>query len=323
METIKNYLEAMFANMPNTESVRKAKEELFQMMEDKYNELISDGVNENTAVGTVISEFGNLDELADDLGLSTEVSEQHTEENVIRRHISLDDAKEYVAAKTKAGFKIGIGVMLCIMSVIGPMLADTIKIPEEIGILIMFGMIAVAVGLFIYTGVTTSQWDFVKKEPCQIDMMTASYLDDEKTKYLGTYALRLTIGVVLCAICWLPVVVLSALSRYTEEFGAMLLFVFVGLGVFLIIYNASIKHSYEELLVVNDPNKVSGNYVKGQAQIEWMNDGVKLMMELYWSVITCAYLIWSFISFQWYKTWIIWPIAAVIHVVLKTCLRKR
>ncbi len=35
METIKNYLEAMFANMPNTEEVRKAKAELLQMMEDK------------------------------------------------------------------------------------------------------------------------------------------------------------------------------------------------------------------------------------------------------------------------------------------------
>ena len=69
METIKSYLEAMFANMPNTPEVKKAKDELLTMMEDKYNEMIADGVNENTAVGTVISEFGNLDELAEDLGL--------------------------------------------------------------------------------------------------------------------------------------------------------------------------------------------------------------------------------------------------------------
>ena len=41
METIKNYLEAMFSGLPNTAEVRKAKAELLQMMEDKYNELIS------------------------------------------------------------------------------------------------------------------------------------------------------------------------------------------------------------------------------------------------------------------------------------------
>ena len=38
METIKSYLETMFANMPNTPEVLRAKQELWGMMEDKYNE---------------------------------------------------------------------------------------------------------------------------------------------------------------------------------------------------------------------------------------------------------------------------------------------
>ena len=69
MDTIKSYLETMFANLPATTEVLKAKDELWGMMEDKYNELISEGKSENEAVGTVISEFGNLDELAETLGL--------------------------------------------------------------------------------------------------------------------------------------------------------------------------------------------------------------------------------------------------------------
>ena len=63
METIKNYLESMFRNLPNTSEVLKAKAELLQMMEDKYTELRREGKSENEAVATVISEFGNLDEL--------------------------------------------------------------------------------------------------------------------------------------------------------------------------------------------------------------------------------------------------------------------
>ena len=43
METIKNYLESMFRNLPNTEEVLRAKSELLQMMEDKYTELIREG----------------------------------------------------------------------------------------------------------------------------------------------------------------------------------------------------------------------------------------------------------------------------------------
>ena len=56
METIKNYLENMFSHLPNTPEVQKAKYELYQMMEDKYNELISEGKSDNEAIGIVISE---------------------------------------------------------------------------------------------------------------------------------------------------------------------------------------------------------------------------------------------------------------------------
>ena len=67
MEAIRNYLETMFLNLPNTPEVYKAKNELWQMMEDKYTELKNEGKSENEAVGTVIAEFGNLDELANSL----------------------------------------------------------------------------------------------------------------------------------------------------------------------------------------------------------------------------------------------------------------
>ena len=51
MEAIRNYLETMFANLPNTPEVLRAKNELWQMMEDKYNELIADGKSDNEEIG--------------------------------------------------------------------------------------------------------------------------------------------------------------------------------------------------------------------------------------------------------------------------------
>ena len=54
METIKNYLENMFSHLPNTPEVQKAKYELYQMMEDKYNELISEGKSDNEAIGIAL-----------------------------------------------------------------------------------------------------------------------------------------------------------------------------------------------------------------------------------------------------------------------------
>ena len=71
MNTIRSYLESMFAKLPNTPDVIKAKCELGQMMEDKYTGLVNEGKSENEAVAQVISEFGNLDELGDVLGISS------------------------------------------------------------------------------------------------------------------------------------------------------------------------------------------------------------------------------------------------------------
>ena len=321
METIKSYIENMFLGMPNTEAVLKAKAELLQMMEDKYNELIAEGLNENTAIGTVISEFGNLDELAEELGLNEEVDLALVEsENANRYHISLEEAKDFIAYRAKSGLMVGMGVFLCIVSVTGVLISELLKISEIIGISLMFGMIAVAVGLFIYNGVSGSRWDHIKKYPCQIDLYTANYLNDEKDRYRSTHALRLTCGIVLCVICWLPTVALSAVK--VEELGAIMLFVLVGIGVLLIVHTNIINGSFDKLLKVNADGTIGATY-RREDEVEYINNTIKLIMDLYWSVISAIYLIWSFITFQWWRTWIIWPIAGIIFAVLKSNLRKK
>ncbi len=102
METIRNYLETMFLKLPNTPEVYKAKNELWQMMEDKYTELKEEGKSENEAVGIVISEFGNLDELANDLGISRFVENQPMPQG---KTLSLDQAKSYLADAGKSAYR--------------------------------------------------------------------------------------------------------------------------------------------------------------------------------------------------------------------------
>lgn len=44
METIRNYIDNLFRSYPHTPKVQKARAELLEIMEDKYNELKSQGV---------------------------------------------------------------------------------------------------------------------------------------------------------------------------------------------------------------------------------------------------------------------------------------
>ncbi|MBR0165122.1 MAG: DUF4097 family beta strand repeat protein [Lachnospiraceae bacterium] len=69
METIKVYLDNMFMNLPREPKVLKAREELEAMMEDKYNEMIAEGKGEHEALGAVISEFGDMKEITQALGV--------------------------------------------------------------------------------------------------------------------------------------------------------------------------------------------------------------------------------------------------------------
>ena len=65
MEAIREYLHNMFLNLPETPQVLRAKAELMEMMEDKYEELMQEGMSEKEAVVRFFSEFGYLVEFSE------------------------------------------------------------------------------------------------------------------------------------------------------------------------------------------------------------------------------------------------------------------
>ena len=73
MDTIDTFLDAMFAPYPATPRLTEARAELHAMMEDAYNDAIAHGKTHNEAVGQVITDFGNLHELAPVLGIAQDI----------------------------------------------------------------------------------------------------------------------------------------------------------------------------------------------------------------------------------------------------------
>ncbi len=194
METIKNYLETMFANIPDTEESRRAKAELLSMMEDKYNELTESGMPKNEVIGTIITEFGNLDEITDTLELNrNDVVHEAYEESkgfslskpqraevidtpVNKRLITLEEANAYVTDKTYSRFALGLGVFLCILAPAGPVLGSGFyeifgsnfisNFFEGIGVTFMFLAVALGVGLIIMSGARRKEWKVLGKATC-------------------------------------------------------------------------------------------------------------------------------------------------------------
>lgn len=63
METIRNYIDTVFLSWPQDEATQRIKSNLLEIVEDKYQELIEQGKSEHEAIGQVISELGNVEEL--------------------------------------------------------------------------------------------------------------------------------------------------------------------------------------------------------------------------------------------------------------------
>ena len=372
MDTIKKYLESMFEHLPKTLEVMRAKDELYSMMEDKYNELISEGKKENEAIGIVISEFGNLDELAEGLGLNKVL------DNIVssdRRYVSRQEADDYVDAAVSRRFMLSLGILLCILSPAGPILLDSVasatglEFFTGIGVAFMFLCAAIGVGFIVFSSYMTKSWSFLRKQPCYIDDETIDYLKTEKEESQTASGMILAVGIMLCIVSVIPVIALNTalnIPIISDGVGPSMLFTLVAVGVFLIVFSSGRNKAYKKLLSLNkkvfaqesmqqfadtssqsscsDPymssntasgesvniERVSGEVVESDNKSksyssyekpEQSSDStekkvknfIRAMVKDYWKSVLCIYIIWSFFTFSWGSSWIIWPLAAIFR----------
>ncbi|MCR4776075.1 MAG: DUF4097 domain-containing protein, partial [Saccharofermentans sp.] len=248
MNTIRNYLDNMFRNLPNTEAVRKAKAELLQMMEDKYEELIREGKTENEAIGIVISEFGNLEELADSLGIGEQVTESADESKPI---LSIDRIKSYLRMINQRALLIPIGVALCICCVASPIIAESLPFELLNGVGGMFTMIAAAVVLFVLAGIRGKDYPEVRRKECSLSVEGAEYVRNERSSFKSSYGMLCSIGIGLCILSILNPIIFDKIPYLNSSLGAAMMFGFIGLGVFLITYAHTKMKGYDRLLELN------------------------------------------------------------------------
>ena len=314
METIKNYLESMFRGLPLTEKVMKAKSELLQMMEDKYTELIRSGKTENEAVGEVIQNFGNLEDLADDLGIK-DVLHQTKYSDVSRRKLSFEEVTEYLERTKKSAAMRAAGIMLCIICVIFPIMADAMRINDIIGVVLMFLSVGLGVVLIVTANSLMEGWRFIRREPCSIDAVSIDYLKNRNRDFMPSYSVMHSVGILLCILCFIPAVIFDEFGgHFWDNLSGAMLFVFVGFGVFLIVYSNLIKKIFSRLLGINDQTEF---YEPEEKRVERIkNPTIRAIMMCYWPVVTCIYLCVSFLTFKWHMTWLIWPIAAAVNTII-------
>ena len=202
METIKTYLDNLFSSLPKSEEVIKMKEELLCNMEDKYNELKEEGKTENEAIGIVISEFGNIDELLNELNITpNNESEKNNNFPVLNKDFILN----YIIEKRKTFKLIGIGVTLCIIAassvvLFSQLIEDNLifsnfseNFKDSIAVIPLFLLVAIAVGLFIYSGLKLEKYKYIEEGKFNLSFDAEAYLKKEQSITNSDFSLKIII----------------------------------------------------------------------------------------------------------------------------------
>lgn len=137
-EKLNSYINSIFEEAPITKKTLELKEEMQRNLTDKYNDLISEGKTPEAAFNLAVASVGDITSLIDEL-------------NRDKRTLSAYDKS---ADKNKYALMIAISVMLYILAIIPLLLLG-----NETGLVLMFGIAAIATGLIIYSTMTKPRYE--------------------------------------------------------------------------------------------------------------------------------------------------------------------
>ena len=232
------------------------------------------------------------------------------------RMISMETANVYLKLLQKISSKIALAVSLCILSpvllIIFAGVADE-KVGANVspeaavgaGVVFLLLMVAAAVAIFIICGRKADVYEFLEKESIELAYGVKGLVEREKYGYEAVHSRKLMLGIVLCILSAVPIMVfaVSDKSGVLVLIGVDLCLILVAIGVYLIVSTGIIYGGFQKLLE-------EGDYTRHQKAENKRND---VLDKIYWCSVTAIYLAWSFITMDWGKTWIIWPVAGVAY----------
>lgn len=152
-EKLREYVDSLFEGVAVNKRTVELKEEMLQNLNEKYNDLIADGKNEDAAFNIAVASVGDISDLLRELEKGAPTA--------------ADDRME--AARRRSAKLVSVAVMLYILCCVPVIVLSEIRLPggEIIGIVAMFVMIAAATGLIIYNNMTKPR--YVKRDDTVVE----------------------------------------------------------------------------------------------------------------------------------------------------------
>ena len=236
--------------------------------------------------------------------------------------VSMEEANEYLELEEKLTPRKANMVSLCIFApafllfFIGLSELPGFPIPSAllvaIGVIGLLLMIAFAVFFFIVDGAKLNRFEYLEKSPIETLYGVSGMVKEKKTATEQSDMMMIALGVILCIISVIPLLIVSFMKVPDAYviFMVSVLLLFVCAGVNLFVRAGSRREAYSKLLQEGDYS------IKEKKK----SPLVSAVSSVYWMVAVAIYLAWSFLTNDWGRTWLVWPIAGVAFGILMTIL---
>lgn len=318
MKTIKDYIDSLFLGITETSQTKQLREDLLASAEDRYEDLKSQGKSENEAIGGVISEFGSIDELLEEMNIRQDfMNEKGYELN----EITIDESLDFLKVHHRAATLIGIGVMAIILGVSALFLSMTLYGEDAaalFGVLFILLGVAIGVPLFIIAGTSITNTN-KKLDDRFIPLQVKNEIKKRKEAFQRSFIFCMVAGVVLCILSAVPVVFFTTIYE-AVLLGVACLLLFVSFGVFFFIFGGVIMGSFTKMLdhtyFISDDAKL-GPKAKAERNSKspvWL----QTLEKIYWPIVTAIFLLQGFLLGNWGTGWTIFPVAGIAFWIIES-----
>ena len=237
--------------------------------------------------------------------------------------VTVDDANTYMDICERFSKWIALGVALCVFSPIpliflggyaesymNGMYEDAFA---GLGVAILLVIVAIGVSLLIVSYMKINKWEFLQTSPITLQYGVKGIVEKKKQSHEKTFIASVAGGVALCILGVVPLLAAAGFNFAdgVYVFLVCVLLAFIGCAVFLFVKSGIVHGCYQKLLQ-------EGEYTRSEKRTKRKLDTIST---IYWCSITAVYLFISFNSFQWHRTWIIWPVAGVFYAVVEAIAR--
>lgn len=308
MNTIIQYLDSIFAPLEQTAQTQEIRTRIQNSMIEKYEDLIAEGMNDHEALGKVISEFGNIEDLIQEYQLQTQTDSS----NPPLPELQQNQLNQYFHEKSQSIFYTSLGSSLMVFAVAGFMLLQSVfgsdnDVINLTGTALIIAAILPTVVCFYLADQKKKKFQWIEQGQFTLSSKIRQKLLVMQEAFKKNHSIANIIALSFILLPIIPIMIVSEMDVAENFMNLTVAVLLIGIGLAVLIFTYYSGQEDVYLILLNQDQAMDD---------EPTSVTEKIIEDIYWPIIILIYLIWSFLRGAWGYSWLIFVAAAILEDVI-------